>query len=693
MEDRTDNWNDPPAINRSLTTHPPTQSETPVAVAESTTEKMDPVKAAQYGDLERVRELIDTGQWRVNELDSQKCSLLHWAALNNRLKIVEYLLSKGANVDTVGGDLQASPLHWAVRRTCTPIVVSLIRNGANIYYEDNEGLAPIHVCAQLGTTHLVLYFVALGMPPDYTDKFQWTALHWSAKRCNNLECLRALLRLGADPSRQEAQYGNTALHFAIQCESVTAVRMLLESGADVTKPNLAGVTALALLEEAKPHVRDEFLRGKERSIPVSADSHTITTQLSPSTNTKISRGHWSYRFFIVIPMIMYVFTGLLLHASVMPFVMKPVILALVFGVIFKAGDRLRFDRYQHDFPLAIFLGVMPPAHLTGLFGLMPYSSFTSKVLFIILGIAVWYNFLRCWLGNPGRVEIRHDKQLSAIKHLVEQTKGAYPDYVRFCYTCLNDRPPRSKHCSICGCCIRRMDHHCPFVGNCVGERNHINFFLFLLCMTSMSLWAIYLLPYYFSDVCAASDWKHPSSFDNLFVRYVTWFQCSPWFAMELCVAWFAFFWIGCLMLQQLYQISCLAMTTNERLNAHRYTHFHQQKQPGDARRSRYRSPFHWGGMLVNAWHFFECYRMGSGLRFWRRSSKNPLMNDDDGDEDAAGDEHVNIGGTPDTMSIYGNGKESATFMNVPVTGSEEHIISSNDGAPSGDATKNLLLVV
>jgi len=50
---------------------------------------------------------------------------------------------------------------------------------------------------------------------------------------------------------------------------------------------------------------------------------------------------------------------------------------------------------------------------------------------------------------------------------------------RYCDKCLSFRPPRAHHCSICNACVMRMDHHCPWVGNCVGHKNHKFFVCFL----------------------------------------------------------------------------------------------------------------------------------------------------------------------------------------------------------------------
>jgi len=48
----------------------------------------------------------------------------------------------------------------------------------------------------------------------------------------------------------------------------------------------------------------------------------------------------------------------------------------------------------------------------------------------------------------------------------------------------------SFHCTICNRCSDNYDHHCPFIDNCLGTRNHKYFLLFLISYFIYSLLVI-----------------------------------------------------------------------------------------------------------------------------------------------------------------------------------------------------------
>jgi hypothetical protein len=50
---------------------------------------------------------------------------------------------------------------------------------------------------------------------------------------------------------------------------------------------------------------------------------------------------------------------------------------------------------------------------------------------------------------------------------------------RYCVPCRIVRPVRTVHCYSCDICVHGYDHHCPWVGKCIGRDNMGQFKCFL----------------------------------------------------------------------------------------------------------------------------------------------------------------------------------------------------------------------
>jgi palmitoyltransferase len=62
-----------------------------------------------------------------------------------------------------------------------------------------------------------------------------------------------------------------------------------------------------------------------------------------------------------------------------------------------------------------------------------------------------------------------------------------------CAPCSVEKPARAHHCRHCRRCVRRFDHHCVFLNNCVGYANHRLFALLLvhgLLFATTALWLL-----------------------------------------------------------------------------------------------------------------------------------------------------------------------------------------------------------
>ncbi|KAM3139846.1 hypothetical protein pb186bvf_008088 [Paramecium bursaria] len=55
--------------------------------------------------------------------------------------------------------------------------------------------------------------------------------------------------------------------------------------------------------------------------------------------------------------------------------------------------------------------------------------------------------------------------------------------LKYCETCSIFKPPQTAHCRRCDNCVQQFDHHCLWLGTCIGRRNYKKFYLFIWCIS------------------------------------------------------------------------------------------------------------------------------------------------------------------------------------------------------------------
>ncbi|XP_061089521.1 palmitoyltransferase ZDHHC9 [Conger conger] len=236
---------------------------------------------------------------------------------------------------------------------------------------------------------------------------------------------------------------------------------------------------------------------------------------------------------------------------------------------FCCDGRVMMARQKGVFYLTLFL-ILGTCSLFFAFEcpyLAVHLSPAIPVFAVLLFLFVMAMLLRTSFSDPGVLPRALPDEATFIEMEIEAANGNVPTgqrppprirnvqingqivKLKYCYTCKIFRPPRASHCSICDNCVDRFDHHCPWVGNCVGRRNYRYFYLFTL---SLSLLTIYIFTFNIVHVVLRSV-------DSGFVSAI---RDTPGTVLEVLVCFFTLWSVVGLTGFHTYLIS-LNQTTNE----------------------------------------------------------------------------------------------------------------------------------
>jgi len=160
-----------------------------------------------------------------------------------------------------------------------------------------------------------------------------------------------------------------------------------------------------------------------------------------------------------------------------------------------------------------------------------HISFSAFMLFNIL-----FNYCMTIFTPPGSSPNIDPEETSQIEALLKSEPSVRrgEGFSRICKFCKKPKPPRTHHCHICKTCVLRMDHHCPWVSNCVGFQNHKYFVLFLLYLCAGCLYVTVLsfFPFY-----ASTDYRRPYLGSRTAVLFVFVMTLSVMIAVGMLLSW------------------------------------------------------------------------------------------------------------------------------------------------------------
>ncbi|PSN45791.1 hypothetical protein C0J52_10757 [Blattella germanica] len=223
--------------------------------------------AARRGYINLIAFMIKCGLSVSFSFELQE-TMLNIAACNGHVDLIQFLISKHANIES--RDLYGyTPFMKSAFRGNEEAAIKLLELGANCDTVDKFGNSVIHYAAKGNLPHLLELILKPNCSIDMTNNEGVTPLMGAALEGNEQVAI-VLLKHGANPHIIDKS-GNNVMHYVALRNIVCLVKLLLESGCEIDISNGEGVTplmravamgnkevAITLLQYgANPHAKDK----------------------------------------------------------------------------------------------------------------------------------------------------------------------------------------------------------------------------------------------------------------------------------------------------------------------------------------------------------------------------------------------------------------------------------------------------
>lgn len=465
----------------------------------------------------------------------------------------------------------------------------------------------MHTAALADHAPLVVRSLAAGMMPNVFCTSGQTPLMWAAAR-GKLRAGRALLDVGADPERKDNQgatafiltaqhqshtmllllasrvdpdrllrqcdkNGCTAVHWAAYLGNVDGLRLLAYFGGDFCALDQDGCTPLhrvAMNPKLESRKRAQVLRvlleGKADATARDRKGRVLFDLISQTEQQTLRRITTN--------------SPETLHQA-----------------LCRLGRFVKVRMFPLVWWCCVLLCVLQFWRMRDTsWALTPLAAALFEVATPLMAVS----FLCAACLDPGRVQARtrHSSGVEEVMAVLSGPDGSSSNacFDRLCLTTWVLKGLRTKYCTRTGVCIEEFDHFCVWMNAPIGRGNH-RVFVCHNCLQVLVLWVHFFACFRWWYELREAQYKATADIGTLAVA-----ADNPLLALVLVIDVGALVKVGALAWSQISGILS-NLTTNERINLHRYKHFWVNELSGQAD-SGFVNPFDKGSAWLNWMDFW-----------------------------------------------------------------------------------------